>query len=111
LVWFGFSGLLFLFLTVGVITFISLSSNEHKVVHLVEEVQPTVVLSMQLVDQMDRASASLGFYLLSKEEIHKNDYINSLKHINESINKLEQNKLINSSGNTISIIKEVKVKN
>jgi len=109
-IWFGFGGLLALLSTVGVITYVSLSSNERKVVHLVEEVQPTVVLSMKLVDQMDRASASLGFYLLSKEEIHKNDYINSLTDISQSATELQQRMVVKDSVKASRLINEVKEK-
>lgn len=107
-IWAGFGGLLVLLVTVGIITYVSLNANERKVVNLVENIQPTVVASMQLVNQMDRASAALGFYLLSKEEVHKQDYIASLKNISKSIDALAANKLVTQSTEIQPLVIKVK---
>ncbi|MBI3561692.1 MAG: HAMP domain-containing protein [Gammaproteobacteria bacterium] len=106
-IWAGFALLLILLMVVGVITQISLMGNETRVVKLVNDVQPTVVASLNLVDQMDRASAALGFYLLSKESIHKKDYLDSLKHINESVRELKKNDLIVTEPEMVELIKRI----
>ena len=78
-----------LLLSVGVITVSNLRQNEKQLVELVSEVQPALVLSLMLIDQLDRSSSALGFYLLSKEEVHKKSYLQNLQHISESIKKIE----------------------
>ena len=70
-IWASFRILVLLLIAVGAITMANLKNNEKKLLNLVNDVQPAVVLSLNLVDQLDRASAALVFYLLSKEEIHR----------------------------------------
>ena len=60
---------------VGVIGLTSMQANKTQLGVLVNDVQPAVLQSLNIVDELDRASASLGFYLLSKEEVHKKDYL------------------------------------
>ena len=67
-IWLSFLVLVALLIAVGVIANSSLKANKEKLSTLVNDVQPAVVLSLNLVDELDHASASLGFYLLSKEE-------------------------------------------
>jgi len=93
-IWIGFGLLVTLLIIVGVITQFSLKQNEKKLLELVNEVQPTVVTSLNLIGQLDRASASLGFYLLSKEEIHKNNYVEMLQHIDETSQRLKASSIV-----------------
>lgn len=89
-IWLSFGILVSLLIAVGLITLSNLHANEKKLVELVNEVQPTVVLSLNLIGQLDRASASLGFYLLSKEDIYKKEYLSNLKKIMESATQLKR---------------------
>ena len=82
-IWISFGILVALLIAVGFISHDSLQSNKDKLATLVKEVQPAMEQSLKIVDQLDRASASLGFYLLSKEELHKKDYLNNMSKISE----------------------------
>jgi HAMP domain-containing protein/HPt (histidine-containing phosphotransfer) domain-containing protein/two-component sensor histidine kinase len=84
-IWVSFGILVALLVAVGLITLANLTNNERKLVELVTEVQPAVVQSLNVIDNLDRASASLGFYLLSKEDIHKSDYLLYLQKISASV--------------------------
>jgi HAMP domain-containing protein/HPt (histidine-containing phosphotransfer) domain-containing protein len=106
-IWLSFSLLVVLLVAVGIITQTSMKANEKQLVKLVNEVQPGVVLSMNLIDQLDRATASLGLYLLSKEEVHKKDYIEYLAKINESVNQLRTNPMIQRNPDSMNLINEV----
>ena len=48
-----------------------------------------MVLSLNLVDQLDRSAATLGFYLLRKEEVHEKDYLGNTDKINASVTELK----------------------
>ncbi len=104
-IWLSFGILVVLLVTVGSLTVANLRNNEHKLVELVTEVQPAVVQSLSLVDQLDRASAALGFYLLSKEDIHKQDYLLFLAKIAESMDRLNSMPLIQRSPEALATVK------
>ena len=68
-IWISFGILIALLIAVGFISQRSLQSNKDKLATLVNDVQPAMEQSLKIVNQLDRASASLSFYLLSKEEL------------------------------------------
>ncbi len=106
-IWISFGSLIGLLVTVGVIAHSSLNANAKKLSELVNEVQPAATLSLRLVDQLDRASASLGFYLLSKEDLHKKDYLNYLEKIEISAVDLKKMKVVERNPETLKLVAEV----
>jgi methyl-accepting chemotaxis protein len=84
-IWISFGVLVALLVAVGFISQNSLQSNKEKLAILVNDVQPAMELSLKIVNELDRASASLGFYLLSKEDLHKKAYLNNMSNITESV--------------------------
>ena len=103
----GFGILVILLITVGLITQFSLNENGDKLNELVNDVQPTVVESLELVDELDRASASLGFYLLSKEKVHKDDYLKYLDKVSKSVATLKSMDLIQKDSELNKLMTEV----
>lgn len=106
-IWMGFGVLLGVLLAVGVIAYTSMKSNKDQLSALVKDVQPAVMQSLNLVDQLDRASASLGFYLLSKEDVHKTDYLANMDKISESIARLAEMQVIKQDPQTTQLVAEV----
>ncbi len=106
-IWLSFLILVALLIAVGVIANSSLKANKEKLSTLVNDVQPAVVLSLNLVDELDHASASLGFYLLSKEEIHKKDYVKYMGKIGESTAQLQAMNVVKTDAKTAKLVKEV----
>ncbi len=102
----SFGVLAMLLVTVGLLTVVNLRANEKQLVELVSEVQPTVVQSLSLVDQLDRATAALGFYLLSKEQMHKQDYLVYLAKISESMAALKAMPLIQRDADVLRTVAE-----
>ncbi len=93
-IWAGF-GLLVVVLAVVVgIAFNSLSSTEHKVEQVVDKQQPAVLAAMTLASQIESVSASLGYYLLSREEDLKQAYVDDLARLNTLLVELEGNALV-----------------
>lgn len=106
-IWISFGILVALLIAVGFISHDSLQSNKDKLASLVKEVQPAMEQSLKIVDQLDRASASLGFYLLSKEELHKKDYLNNMSNISESVKTLAGMQAVKRDPATLKMVKGV----
>jgi HAMP domain-containing protein/HPt (histidine-containing phosphotransfer) domain-containing protein len=106
-IWLSFLILVALLIAVGVIANGSLKANKEKLSTLVNDVQPAVVLSLNLVDELDHASASLGFYLLSKEELHKKDYVNYMGKIGDSTAQLSMMNVVKTDEKTAELVKQV----
>ena len=106
-IWISFGILVALLIAVGIISHNSLQSNKDKLAILVNEVQPAMEHSLKIVDQLDRASASLGFYLLSKEDLHKKAYLNNMSKITESLKILSDMKVVKNDPETLALVQDV----
>ncbi|MDQ7075064.1 MAG: methyl-accepting chemotaxis protein [Gammaproteobacteria bacterium] len=96
-IWFSFILVLLGLVWQGVNSVNSLSTVQSSINVVVEELQPTMVLSMRLEYQLQAAVSSLALYLLSKEEIHKTEYQNRLHELDMTLNTI--NSLAIESGN------------
>ena len=106
-IWISFGILVTLLIAVGFISQDSLQSNKDKLASLVNDVQPAMEQSLQIVNQLDRASASLGFYLLSKEELHKKEYLSNMSSITESIKTLSTMKAVKNDAETMQMVQGI----
>ncbi|MGD8484982.1 MAG: MCP four helix bundle domain-containing protein, partial [Thioalkalispiraceae bacterium] len=87
--WAGF-GLILVFLAiVSSLTLFNLTKTEKSINEVVNQIQPRVLASMELQSALARTSGSLGYYLLSKEESHKQAYLDGLNQVNASVSRLE----------------------
>jgi len=91
----GFAIVSLLLLVVTGVAVFSFQSNRAVVSEVIEEFQPAVLASNQLQKEINATAASMGFYLLGKDEIHKNNYAQGLEKLNQQIENL----------NTFSVIK------
>ena len=73
-IWGGFGLLLAILSIVSAASMQGLSSTQGSVKNLVNDVQPTLVVSMELANVLEASAQSLGFYLLSLEESDKKAY-------------------------------------
>ena len=106
-IWMSFGILVGVLLIVGVISQTSMQANKTQLGILVNDVQPAVVQSLNIVDELDRASASLGFYLLSKEEVHKDDYLKYMEKVTESVVALSEMKIVQADAKTAKLVDDV----
>lgn len=106
-IWLSFLFLVALLFAVGYVANNSLKANKEKLSTLVNDVQPAVVLSLNIVDELDHASASLGFYLLSKEELHKKDYLKYMGKISESMASLKEMNVVKNDPATAELVGNV----
>ncbi len=87
-IWGGFALLIAVLAFVSLKALSSLSETEAHVTKVVDEVQPLVDRSMALESLLNRTTAAMGFYLLSKEEQHKTDYLAGLASLREQVAEL-----------------------
>jgi len=106
-VWGGFGLMLGILVAVSLSAFLSLTSIRGTVGSVVNEAQPMVITSMELMDRLNQASGSLGFYLLSKEESHKTAYQDSLAKTFETLDQLKNLPLVQSDEATQSLVAEI----
>ena len=106
-IWISFGILIALLIAVGFISQKSLQSNKDKLATLVNDVQPAMEQSLKIVNQLDRASASLSFYLLSKEELHKKEYLRNMLNITESLKTLAAMNAVKNDTTTLELVQGV----
>lgn len=85
----GMTLLLSITLLITIVALYGFYKTEQYVGRIVTKNQPMVIASMTLTDHLDKTAASLGYYLLSKEAIHKQNYLNGLEQINSQIKGLK----------------------
>lgn len=68
---------------ISVSAVVNLSMVQDKVGIITMEIQPVVALGNELASNMEKANSALGFYLLGKEEAHKQTYLDRLEVVGE----------------------------
>ena len=91
---FSFAALLAFIVVIIIINIISILIIRSNVNDIVTEQEPTIFAALELKAEITNASSSLGFYLLSQEEIHKASHIQSTKRIAALINFLKRQESI-----------------
>ena len=87
-IWGGFGLILTILAIVAVSAATSLSKTEKSVDHVVNTIQPMVLASNDLTSVLNETSGALGYYLLSKENSFKRDYVKGLESIKKSLSTL-----------------------
>ena len=90
----GFGLMQILIVAVAISALISLSSTESDVVVISDDIQPAVLAATELQYHIERANSSLGFYLLSREQSHKDAYLESLSRVDIVLGKLQNMELV-----------------
>lgn len=108
--WGGFAIILTLLAVVVVNTLFSLSHTKEKVDVVANEVQPTLIASMELMTELKETAAYLGFYLLTKEEFHKTNYHDHLTAIDEKLQALENTPVAKKNTETQAILADIQTK-
>lgn len=105
--WFGFGVILAILTAVVLTTISSLSTTRSNMADMVEHIQPTVLDALELATRLEHTTASLGFYLLSKEPQQREDYLQNLQQVSELLRNLQQQPLIQQDkalGNKVTAI-------
>ena len=83
--WIGFGILVLLLLIISITAMQSLSKASSGLSDVVEVNLPAVLESMELAETLQRANSALGFFLLSKNDTAKSNYLESLQQIDTQI--------------------------
>lgn len=86
--WGGFGLLLAVLTLVSSIAFFSLASVQKDMSVVIDDIQPSVIASMELTGALNQATSSLGFFLLSGETVHRENYQAALKHVDSMVAEL-----------------------
>ncbi|WP_172600434.1 methyl-accepting chemotaxis protein [Sulfurivermis fontis] len=92
--WFGFGLLVAILAGVVLTTVASLTATRGNMAEVAERIQPTVLDALELATRLEHTSASLGFYLLSKEPTQREDYLQNLQQVSELLQRLQQQPLV-----------------
>lgn len=79
----GFGLMQLIIVVISASAWISLSGMQSDVVSIAKDIQPAVLSASELEFRLEKANSSLGFYLLSKEDSHKQAYLESLQRVDE----------------------------
>ena len=110
-------GIILALMTITVLSGIfNIFNMKLNIVEVVDEHEPTVFATSQLSQQIEQASSALGFYLLSKEHLHKIKFKENIKLIDASLKILREkeniqkddvaNNLLNKITKDINVFKE-----
>ena len=81
----GFGLMQAIIVMISVSALVSLLAVQDKVNVITTDIQPAVLLGNKLAINLEKSNSALGFYLLSKEDIHKQAYLNSLQTVDAVI--------------------------
>lgn len=103
----GFGLMQLIILVIAASALFSLSNTEDDVVSIAEEVQPAVLSASELEFRLEKANSSLGFYLLSQEESHKQQYQASLQRVDAILAELRDMSLVKSDANISAQVESI----
>ncbi len=107
IVWAGFGLLLSLQVFTAVIAWWDLGNAAAAVSKIVDQDQPAVAASMALTTEFERASRAMGFYLLTQENRHKENFVASVDSIVSRSAHLIELPTIASDPNSLALAKSV----
>jgi len=90
----GFAFVLIILLAVGGLVLKGFSDTSGKVDEVVEQKQPVILAAERLDSVLNASVASLGFYMLSRDEQSKQDYDQSLINLKKALDNLKQLPLV-----------------
>lgn len=100
----GFGMILVVLAIVAMQTLYSLLAIKKDTENVVENYQPTVITTMRLAEQIKDALVGLGFYLLSTEESHKEDYLNRIQEADALLAHLKDQPVIKSDEQAAQLV-------
>jgi methyl-accepting chemotaxis protein len=106
-IWGGFGVMLAIMAIVASIPLLTFTDVQLNVSNVTEEVLPTAIASEELAKHMNEASARLGFYLLSEEESHRQQYEKVLALIDEDLQKLKDSETIQDDDDATKMVEEI----
>ena len=93
-IWLTIGILLGLLVSVVAVNTFSMNGIKRQVGNVVNDIQPTVRLATDLTASLERSARSLGFYLLSGEKQHKDNYLKDIAHTMKALKALKASSIV-----------------
>lgn len=106
-VWLSTGTLLVVLTIVSLSAITSLQIAQSRFSTVVEESQPLALASLELSESLNKANASLGFYLLGKNEEDKKQFDAALTHINELLVQLQAMEIVTADEKTNALVQQI----
>ncbi len=103
-IWAGFAVLLAIIAAISIQTLNSLANVENSVVEMVQIRQPTALLSKELSASVHQTASALGFFLSTKEESHREGFLQGLTNSEALVNQLKTLKAVTSDSQSASLV-------
>jgi methyl-accepting chemotaxis protein WspA len=103
----GFGVMFGLLVLIAIQTLFSMLAIENATSDVVENRQKTVILSMRLATDIKATLSELGFYMLSKENLHKKNYMKGIRDTQKLLTQLKGLGTIRNDPETRSLVKKI----
>jgi methyl-accepting chemotaxis protein len=95
-IWAGYIVMLLITLAISSLSIINLSTTTDSVEEMVDQRQPAVLVTNALATEINRTASALGFFLSTKEEEHKKNYLDGIQKAGSLLQELNQFEVIKS---------------
>ncbi|WP_038088127.1 HAMP domain-containing methyl-accepting chemotaxis protein [Acidihalobacter prosperus] len=93
-IWGGFGFMLAILLVASLSALRSFSVTEHHLHEVLAEDQPAIIAAMRVRHALEKTTTALGYYLLSKETVHREHYLAGLEALQASADQLLHTDLV-----------------
>jgi len=100
----GFGVMLVVLALIAAQTMVSLLGIKDSVKVVVEEHQVSVITAMELSQTIEKSLSGLGLYLLSKEDVYKNNFTTGILNADKLIKSLKNQQIILSSPSSATLV-------
>jgi len=104
--WLSTGTLLVILGVVSLSAITSLQIAQSRFSSVVEESQPLALASLELSENLNKANAALGFYLLGKNEEDKKQFDSALAHIDELLTRLKAMDIVRDDDKTNTLVQQ-----
>jgi len=103
-IWIGFAALLIVIAAISIQTLTSLKNMESSVVEMVQVRQPTALLSKELSGSVHQTASALGFFLSTRDESHRNGFLQGLERSEALVEQLKALKAVASNRESAELV-------
>jgi methyl-accepting chemotaxis protein len=103
----GFGLMQVIIAIISISALVSLSHTQDNVATIADDIQPAVLAASELEFRLEKANSSLGFYLLSQEDTHKQQYLASLQRIDVILAQLRDMSLVKANADISAQVESI----
>ena len=105
--WASFIAILLILAVTSATVLISETGIRKSFTGIVEENQPTMLLSMQLSEQINSSAQSMGFFLLSHEDAHRSAYKQGLQEVETTVGRLQAMPSLQADAESSALVEKI----